>query len=69
MFKIISALVIMMSLSLNSAFAAAHSKGDLSKEQYIAKAVSEGKDAAEAEKTFDGLDANKDGVLSSSEQK
>jgi len=69
MFKILSTLVIMMTLSLNSAFAGAHSKGDISKEQYIEKAVSEGKDPAEAEKTFDGLDKNEDGVLSSDEQK
>ncbi len=69
MFKILSTLVIMMTLSLNSAYVGAHSKGDVSKEQYIEKAVSEGKDAAEAEKTFDSLDANKDGVLSSTEQK
>lgn len=59
----------MMTLSLNSAFAGAHSKGDISKEQYIEQAVTKGKDPAEAEKTFDDLDKNEDGVLSSDEQK
>ena len=69
MFKILSTLVIMMTLSLNSAYAGAHSTGDVSKEQYIEKAVSEGQDPVKAESTFDGLDMNKDGVLSSDEQK
>jgi hypothetical protein len=70
MFKVMSALVVMMTLSLNSAFSAAHEKKvDIKKADYIAKAVEAGKDAKEAEKTFDGLDKNKDGVLNVAEQK
>ena len=65
-----SALVVMMTLSLNSAFSAADEKKvDIKKADYIAKAVEAGKDAKEAEKTFDGLDKNKDGVLNVAEQK
>jgi Skp family chaperone for outer membrane proteins len=67
MFKVMSALVVMMTLSLNSAFSAAHEKKvDIEKADYIVKA---GKDAKEAEKTFDSLDKNKDGVLNVAEQK
>ena len=60
--KKLTALMLVLALNLGSIVHAA--EGDMTKEQYIEKAVASGMDTEQAETKFADLDKNKDGVLS-----
>lgn len=64
--KKLTALMLVLALNLGSIVHAA--EGDMTKEQYIEKAVASGMDSEQAETKFADLDKNKDGVLSTDEQ-
>lgn len=64
--KKLTALMLVLALNLGSIVHAA--EGDMTKEQYIEKAVASGMDSEQAETKFADLDKNKDGVLSANEQ-
>ena len=64
--KKLTALMLVLALNLGSIVHAA--EGDMTKEQYIEKAVASGMDSEQAETKFADLDKNKDGVLSADEQ-
>jgi hypothetical protein len=64
--KKLTALMLVLALNLGSIVHAA--EGDMTKEQYIEKAVASGMNSEQAETKFADLDKNKDGVLSTDEQ-
>ena len=64
--KKLTALMLVLALNLGSIVHAA--EGDMTKEQYIEKAVASGMESEQAETKFADLDKNKDGVLSINEQ-
>jgi hypothetical protein len=64
--KKLTALMLVLALNLGSISYAAE---EMTKEQYIEKAVASGMDSGQAEAKFAELDKDKDGKLSAEEQK
>ena len=63
--KKLTALMLVLALNLGSI---SYASEEMTKEQYIEKAVASGMDSEQAETKFADLDKNKDGVLSANEQ-